>query len=474
MSLLRPVIRWLEDRTGLGKALAPLAKHPVPPETTSGKLSWAYVFGAATLFVFIMQVVTGTLLATIYVPSAAHAYDSLRFLTEESTSGRLLRGMHFYGASAMVVLVGLHTARVFLTASYKFPREMSWLSGAVLLLLTMAMAFTGQLLRWTQDGVWSVVVAAYFVGRVPLIGDWLGQFVLAGDMVGGPTLSRFFSFHVFLIPAGIFLLIGLHLYLVFRNGISEMPRAGEPVEPGTYRAWYHAMLERKGRPYWPDAAWKEVLFSVVVLIVVVLLAWFVGARELGSPPDPTVLAADPQPDWFFLWYYALLAVKPPGTEDIVMVYLPLLIGALLLALPFIANRGERSPSRRPWAIALVGGAAIFFGMLTYQGVDAPWVPKLDTAPIRAEAIGIEDEAAQRGAMLFYERGCQYCHAVAGQGGRWGPDLTRVATRMSPEQIVVWTMSGRGDMPSYRDTLTQQEMSDIVAFLQAVDREARSR
>ncbi|MEZ4837451.1 MAG: cytochrome b N-terminal domain-containing protein, partial [Caldilineaceae bacterium] len=260
-NILRSLWATVDDRTGISEAFGPILSHPVPPNA-----GWWYVFGSATLTAFIVQVVTGIALATAYVPSTAEAYNSLHFITTGSWFGYLLRGMHFYGASAMVVLIGIHAARTFLMASYKFPREFNWLTGVVLLFLTLAMGFTGQLLRWDQNAIWSVVVGAEQAGRTPLLGQTLADFLLAGKTLGAQTLSRFFSFHVFFIPALIFGLVGFHLFLVLRNGISEPPQAGRPVDPKRYRQWYHGLLQREGVPFWPDAAWRDVLFGAVVVL----------------------------------------------------------------------------------------------------------------------------------------------------------------------------------------------------------------
>jgi ubiquinol-cytochrome c reductase cytochrome b subunit len=467
--LLAPCRRlwyWLDERTGIRGALDQFLRHPVPPGATTGKSSFMYVLGFATLCAFLLQLATGAALATKYIPSTAHAYESVAYITGEVALGRMLRGMHYFGASAMVLLVTLHMARVFLTASYKYPRELSWISGVLLFGLTMAMALTGQLLRWNEDGVWAVVVAAYFAGRVPLVGEWLGRFILGGDVIGGETLSRFYAFHVFFLPAIIILLIGFHMAQVLHNGISEPPKAGRPVDPRTYRAWYRSLLERHGRPYWPDSAWKELVAGALVVLVVAALALTVGPRDLGLPADPDELAQDPRPDWFLIWYYALLAVKPRGTEDLVMVYAPLLLLVSFLVLPLIASRGERSLSRRPWAVVTVGVATACLGTLILLGYQRPWVPVFDAEPVSAEALGITDPVAVEGARLFAERGCQTCHAVAGRGGSWGPDLTDVSARLSPGEITVRIVAGIGDMPAYRDILTPDEVNALVGFLRS--------
>src|SRR5207302_9803936 len=277
---------------------------------------WWYVFGSATLGVFVVQIVTGIGLAMTYVPAPNSAYDSLQFITNDATLGALLRGIHYWGASAMVVLVMVHMSQVFLFGAYKYPREINWLSGSLLLLGTLAMAFTGQLLRWDQDAFWSVVVAAEQAARAPLIGDWLARLVVAGADVGGATLTRFYATHVFLIPAAIFGLIGMHLYLVVKRGISEPPVAGLPVDPPSYRARYAGML-RRGIPFWPDSAWRDAVAAAAVVAAVVLLAAILGAPDLNKPADPTNVVADPRPDWYFLGYFAILALIPPATEAVV-------------------------------------------------------------------------------------------------------------------------------------------------------------
>ncbi|MCZ7570068.1 MAG: cytochrome b N-terminal domain-containing protein [Ardenticatenaceae bacterium] len=461
MWILKRAWQWFDDRTGTSTIVGPIARHPVPPGT-----GWWYVFGSATLFAFIVQVVTGIALAAAYVPSTAHAYQSLQFITQEAVLGRILRGTHFFGASAMVLFIGIHMIRVFLMGAYKFPREVNWLTGAGLLLFTLGMGFTGQLLRWDQNAVWSVVVGAEQAGRVPLVGSALAHFILAGDVVGGATLSRFFAFHVFFIPALIFAFVGVHLYLVMYNGISEPPQLGDVVDPRTYRAWYHELLETRGLPFWPDVAWRDVVFGIGMIAAVVLLAWIFGPPQLGKPPDPTIIEAYPRPDWYFLWFFAVLALLPHGLEDYVIVLGPLIFGLLMILLPFIANKGERSPWRRPWSVGVVLIAVLMVGTLWIAGERAPWSPNFQAPPLPQQVVGATSGAVAQGAQLFQDKGCQYCHRIAGYGGERGPDLTSVGDRLTPEQMTIRILNGGYNMPAYGNNLAPDELNALVAFLQS--------
>jgi ubiquinol-cytochrome c reductase cytochrome b subunit len=453
---------WFDDLTGTSKWLVPLLRHPVPP---AKKSAWFYVLGSATLFVFILQIVTGISLASSYVPSSGDAYHSLLFISG-TTLGHIVRGIHYFGASAMIILIGVHAVRVYLMGSYKYPRQVNWLTGVVLLVLTLLMAFTGQLLRWDQTGFWTAVVAAEQAGRTPFIGNWLGHFILAGDTVGGATLSRFFAAHVFFIPALIFALLGFHLYLVIHNGISEPPKAGRPVDPKTYRRWYSDLLAREGHPFWPDAAWRDVLFGFLVIITIVLLAIIVGPEPLGKPPDPTILGASPRPDWYFLWYYALLSVAPRWSENYIIILGPLIFGSLLIFLPFVAGKGERSPLRRPWSILIVATIIVVIAYFGPLGRLAPWSPRFRAESLPVSVVGAAAGPVADGARLFYAKGCEYCHTIDGYGGIRGPDLTYVGDRMTADQIKTRIFSGAANMPSYNGNITDQQLTVLLAFLES--------
>jgi ubiquinol-cytochrome c reductase cytochrome b subunit len=462
MRTLRRVWYWFDDVTGVSAWLLPIIRHPVPH---ARKSAWLYVLGSATLFVFILQIVTGIALASGYVASAGQAYDTLLFMSGTSF-GRIVRGIHAFGASAMIILIGIHAIRVYLMGAYKYPRQMNWLTGAGLLLFTLLMAFTGQLLRWDQTGFWSVVIAGEQAGRTPFIGDWLGHFILAGDTVGGATLSRFFAAHVFFIPALIFLFLGFHLYLVLHNGISEPPKAGRPVDPRTYRVWYKEFLAREGEPFWPNVAWRDVVFGFLVILAIVTLAVTIGPPALGKPPDPTIIEASPRPEWYFLWYYAVLSLIPRWSENYVIVLGPALFGAVLILLPLVAGTGERSPFRRPWSFVVVAFTVIVIAYYGTVGHVAPWSPRMDASPLPGGVVGATGGPVADGARIFREKGCEYCHTVAGYGGVRGPDLTYAADRMTAAQITTRIFSGATNMPSYTGNLTPQELSSLLAFLES--------
>ncbi len=460
-NFLKKIWKWIDDRSGISESILPVITHPVPP-----RAKWSYVFGSATLFCFLLQVITGVALSLLYQPSSKEAYQSLQFITNQAKFGNVLRGIHYFGASAMIILVGLHMMRTYITASYKYPREMNWISGVFLLIFTIFMGFTGQLLRWDSNGVWSSVVAAQQLGRVPFVGEYLARLLLGGNTIGGQTLSRFYSYHVFIVPAFIFLFVAFHLYLVIRNGISEPPKAGRMVDPKTYRSWYQNLLKRKGVPFWPDAAWRDIIVSAFIIIAIIALAVLFGAPALTTPPDPSMVQTSPNPDWYMIPFFALFALMPHKIESIAMLLGPLLTIILLFSIPFISHKGERSPLKRPWAMFGVICVFVFVISLLVIGLQASWSPNFNTKPLPLTDIKSSnpDSTIVKGVHLFYAKGCQYCHTINHYGGKAGPNLTTVGNRLSIEELKVRIVNGGKNMPSFGGILSKEDLNNIVSFL----------
>lgn len=212
---------WINERTGFDKVWAALFERHVPE--AEGATAWLYTLGSASLFVFTIQLVTGSLLAMNYVPSPSHAYDSVVFINDHVILGWLVRGLHHWGATLMVIFVALHMLRVFFMGAYKYPREVTWLAGVVLFLLVMGFSFTGYLLPWDQKAYWATMVGTNIAGQTPVIGGYVAKVLKGGDELGTATLTRFYALHVLVLPILTALIVGVHLFLVVWHGISEPP-----------------------------------------------------------------------------------------------------------------------------------------------------------------------------------------------------------------------------------------------------------
>lgn len=297
---------------------------------------------------FLFSVVTGVLLALVYAPSASHAWSSLEFLDHNVRLGWFLRAMHGWGSDFMVAIVLIHPAQVFLFGAYKYPRELTSIIGVFLLLLTLGMAFSGQVLRFDQDAYWGLGIGASIVSRVPLIGGPLVDLMLGGPIIAGPTLSRFFTLHVFVVPAILLVLVGIHLLMVLRLGINEWPMPGRLVNKKTYLQEYHNLTKETGIAFVPDAAWKDSVFAAIILLSVIACALWFGPFGPTGQPDPTIIETAPKPDFAFLWIYAVLAYLPPSLETPVLFIAPVIgIGTMLL-LPLISGEGEKRGPADPW------------------------------------------------------------------------------------------------------------------------------
>lgn len=457
---------WFEARLQLATPIRETMEHAVPRETAS----WAYVFGSAALTVFGLQLVTGILLALIYVPSAAGAWTSLQVLNHQIELGWFIRALHGWGSNFMLAIVVIHMIQVFLFGAYKFPRELTWVVGVLLLLVTLGMGFTGQILRFDQDAYWGLGIGASISSRVPVIGPFAVKLLLGGPIIASPTLSRFFALHVFVIPGLLIAFIGVHLLLVLKLGINEWPMPGRIVRRATYVKEYHELTHKDGIPFVPGAVTRDLFFSAFVLLSVAVCAIVYGPFGPGGQPDPTIIQTAPKPDYFFLWIYSVLSLLPPEMETPALLVGPVIGLGVLFAVPFISGEGEKSWRRRPIAVLTILLAAVSLGTLTHLSGIAPWSPVMDAwshEPIPARLLKGRTALERQGALVFQAKQCHNCHALDGMGGLRGPDLNQVAVDLTPDQLVRQVIQGSGNMPAYGKNLNPAETTALVAFLETL-------
>ena len=466
MRLIAQIGEWFDRRLQLAAPIREVAEHPVPKNTAS----WWYVFGSAALVVFLLQLVTGIMLAFIYVPSASEAWNSLQNLNHDVTLGWFIRALHGWGSNFMVAIVLIHMMQVFLFGAYKFPRELTWVVGVFLLLMTMGMAFTGQVLRFDQDAYWGLGIGASIASRVPVLGPAIVKLMLGGPIIAGATLSRFFALHVFVIPGMLIAFVGVHLLLVLKLGINEWPMPGRLVKRATYENEYHVLTQKDGAPFVPYAVWKDLFFAAFIVLAVAACAAYFGPFGPTGQPDPTVIQTAPRPDYFFLWLYAVLSFLPPSMETPALLIGPVIVIGALLLLPFLSGEGEKSWRRRPIAVLTILLVAVTLATFTHLAGYTPWSPHMNawsSDPIPARFLQRRTALERQGALVFQAKQCHNCHALEGKGGQRGPALDSVAVQLTQDQLIRQVIQGGGNMPAYGKNLSPAETTALVAFLQTL-------
>jgi ubiquinol-cytochrome c reductase cytochrome b subunit len=458
--------RWLEHRLGLIKPISEAAAHPTP----ANNASWWYVFGSAATVLLMLQVMTGILLALVYSSAANEAWNSLNFLNHNVALGWYLRALHGWGSDFMIAIVLIHMVQVFLFGSFKFPRELTWIVGVLLLLLTLGMAFTGQVMRFDQDAYWGLGIGASLASRVPFIGAPLVHLILGGPTIGGATLSRFFTLHVFVIPGLLLLGVGVHVWMVLLHGVSEWPMPGRLVNKSTYEREYKELTDKTGIPFVPDAAWKDAVFAAAIIFAVMACAFYFGPIGPGGPPDPTIIQTAPKPDFAFLWIYSVLAFLPPSIETPVILTVPVLGIAGMLLLPLLNSQGERHWARRPVAVLMVSVIAVSLGIFTRLGTYTPWSPVMgawSSDPIPPKYLHDRTPLERQGAIVLQNKQCRNCHMLDGAGGQRGPALDDIASRLTEDQIIRQILQGGGNMPAYGNALNPSETKALTSFLETL-------
>ncbi|MEA3247391.1 MAG: cytochrome b N-terminal domain-containing protein [Gemmatimonadota bacterium] len=457
---------WIDRRIDWQGIRRTLLDREVP-----SRLTWWHTLGSATLTVFVVQVVTGIVLATYYAPSPDHAYESVQYIQRSVVAGSLLRAMHHWGASAMVVLVLAHMVRVFSMGAYKYPREINWVLGVGLFLLVMAFGFTGYLLPWDQRAYWATQVGTNIAGTAPFIGDFAARLLKAGTQLGAATLTRFYAFHVLWLPALLGAVVLLHLSLVIRQGIAPPPAMledGAPRSTGdaTYEHYYDQAYDaskRGGARFWPDVVAKDVATSLIVVTALVLLALAFGA-PLEPPADPTDTAYVPRPEWYFLPFFQLLKLFPGSMESTIAVGVPLLLVLALLGLPFFDRGSHRNLLRRPAALAAFSLVMITAATLLGMAVR-------DVQPDVAPETGRLLSSTERAGRAMFRSRCATCHVVGNQeGGSDGPELTDIGSKHGAEWLHSYVENPKRFHPDAKmspfgpPVLSHQEIEEVARYL----------
>ncbi|MGR3173674.1 MAG: cytochrome b N-terminal domain-containing protein [Candidatus Scalindua sp.] len=465
-------MKWLEDRAGLKDLFDKFTDEPV-----EGGAKWSYVFGSALVFVFIMQIVSGVILATGYSASTTDAWGSVYYIQHKTFSGWFVRGMHNVGSSAMIVLAVLHMAQTFIFGAYRKPRELNWISGVFMLFIIFGFGLTGYLLPWDQKGYWATQVATSIMGLVPVIGEFVKGVIQGGNDYGNLTLTRFYSFHVFFLPAGLMTFMAIHIYLFRRHGVTPHWKPGK------------SELKKKTQPFWPDQVFKDVVVAVMVFISMVLVVWYRGGAELQSPADPSSNYIA-RPEWYFLFLFQLLKYFEGDLEVVGAIIIPSIVAFLIIVLPFIDRSRSRSPLKRLPVMGSFGAclAGVIFLTITSSISDSgderiikqkEESEKLAHVAVELAEHGIlpqggisvfQNDPRYSGEQLFRQH-CMVCHSFEGAGGNSAPDLTAYNSKpwligfiQDPNAPKYYGRTKIDIMPEY--DLEKEDLSNLVEFLLA--------
>ncbi|HET9088302.1 MAG TPA: cytochrome b N-terminal domain-containing protein [Acidobacteriaceae bacterium] len=408
--------------------------EPIP-----GGARLAYVFGSGLLFIFISQVITGLCLALYYVPSAESAHLSVAYITKQVAAGQFLRSLHYYGSSAMIIVLALHFLQTFLYGSFKGRRELLWISGAFLSFLVLGMGFTGYLLPWDQSSYFATAVGTNIVGEVPWIGQWLTSMLRGGDTLGTLTLSRFYFAHVFLIPGMIFLFIGIHIAL-FRKAGPAGPIDEDPIHP-----------KLPPESFYPRQVIMDMAFALLIMVGLGFLA-YLRPVLLGPIADPSNTQFVPRPEWYYLPMFEWLKFWSSRMEVFAVVVIPGILALIFFLLPFLDRNLERRPWRRP--IPLLAVTAVLVGMiflgfkshlddlrdstiakqLAFQDqqardyTKAPFHPRMESASGKPLAAAAVNPLVAKGKSVFESNGCSGCHGADAIGTAAAPSLVGITAR----------------------------------------------
>jgi quinol-cytochrome oxidoreductase complex cytochrome b subunit len=440
--MLRSIHNWLQDRTGLPDAVKHFMEEQIPE--TAG---WRNTLGSVAGALILLQIVSGILMMMFYVPHPEAAYKSIAFVEDGLFAGSLIRALHYWGASFIVVALFFHMVRVFLSGAYRKPREGVWLLGVALFGIILALAFTGQLLPFNNAGYWAANVGIEIGSSAPVVGPFIKKFIMGGDVIGALTLTRFYAAHVVVLPGLLGLLLVGHLVLLRRHGVTRPDAA-----PGDGTI-----------SFFPNQLFKDMVAISVVFAGLFLIARIVGGPVSG-PADPADTSYIPHPEWYFMSHFEILKITPGKLKLLATFVLPNLFLLTLVLLPWLDRSATNGIQARKKIV--FPGIAVIAAIIALTAYGTANMEEDPDAATREPGYS----AVAAGKAFYDSSNCATCHRIDGEGKQVGPDLSRVGLRLKPEYMKDWLREPESFVPDTQMPPTMansRELDELIAYLQSL-------
>lgn len=449
---MRQFRNWFQARTSASTLLREFLNEKMP-----ASVGWKNTLGSVAGALLLVQIVTGILLMLYYVPHPEAAYTSLEWMADNVTLGALIRALHYWGASFVIVAVAVHMLRVVVTGAYRAPRELNWLTGLALFGLVITLAYTGQLLPYNQMGYWAGTVGIEIASSAPFIGPEIRQLMMGGDTVGALTLTRFYALHVVVLPALLGVLVVAHLYLLRKHGPARAPQDTAPAT----------------KPFFPMQFLRDMVVISGGLVVLLFAAQAIGGAPSG-PLDLSDTTYQPRPEWYFLAHFEMLRLTQGSFQKMLVAFaLPSVLLLALAALPWL-DRGQSAAvrDRKPVVAAVLLLAVAFTGLTAYSAArhapDPGNQPMLAADTPAAETADEDPQAAiELGRRVYREQQCFKCHMINGIGSDIGPNLSLSGLRLHESFVRAWLQDPKALKP---DTImpplktTPDKFEAVVAYI----------
>lgn len=452
----------LLHRIGWESHLKPFMFKKLPVNSGYG-----VIFGTLAALLFIVLAFTGIFLAFYYNPSPDKAYQSCDYIINEIPMGNVLRGLHHWAAGAMVLVVFIHMMITYFAGTFKAPRELTWLTGACLFLITLILGFSGYLLPWDMKAYWATVVGASIPKEMPLVGEYITRFLLGGDTMSGLTLTRFYALHVLLLPALFIVFMVMHIYLIRIHGMSDPSSTlsdtpdskEEPVLTRADGSMYRFYPEHLNRTFW-------VFGGVLVALLVLAVGVGVPKEEMAGTLIANYL---PRPEWYYMWLFQLLTYFSGAWETVGSLVLPFGGVLLLFAIPFMGESRLKGIINRP--VSLTTGTTLIICIVYLTLMAYAEARPYGTAYVIADKTLSAEE--KRGLKLYIDKECAYCHNIRGTGGhRSGPDMGNIVAKKRSQKYISdyitepTSVQKYSVMPKY--AMPEKDLQAMTTFLQSLN------